>query len=201
MSVCSCAAAYVQTCHWSRSLQSNKVRSRNLNQPNHQLLLEINQPSPTQKYCSTVVLEINPKNPETLSTSSLFSSDLQEDVGVLLEQLHQLQVGDGVNDPHGNANDRHGDGQQHHVMTQGYDGEDDGDGESAGEESWETRQEPGGQTRTQPEWHTTTDAQLTCNNWHPTTHTQHLIHNNWPTKTDVGYNSFFCVWCERPDFF
>lgn len=48
---------------------------------------------------------------------SLSFSDLQEDGRVLLVQFHELQVGNGVNHPHGFASKCHRDGQQYHMVT------------------------------------------------------------------------------------
>ena len=73
------------------------------------------------------VFNVMPSTPDTHtrthSVTALISpplrllSDLQEDGGVLLVQFHQLQVGYGVNHPHGFASNRHGNGQQYNVVT------------------------------------------------------------------------------------
>lgn len=68
-------------------------------------------------------------------------SNLQEDSRVLLVQLDQLQVGDGVYDPHGGASQPHGDWQQHDVVAERYEGEHQRNDESAEEESQQGRQE------------------------------------------------------------
>lgn len=50
-------------------------------------------------------------------------SDLQEDSRVLLVQIHQPVVGDGVNHPHGSPSYRHGNKQGPNMMAERNGGE------------------------------------------------------------------------------
>lgn len=54
---------------------------------------------------------------------------LQEDGRVLLVDLHQLHVGDGVDAAHGQACHGHDHSQHHHIVAQWDDGKDQGDGQ------------------------------------------------------------------------
>lgn len=67
------------------------------------------------------------------STHSL--SDLQEDSRVPVVQVDQLQIGDGIDHPHGTASDGQGDEQRRNVTTQRDDREHERDDEGGGEES------------------------------------------------------------------
>lgn len=49
-------------------------------------------------------------------------------------EVDQLQVGDGVDHPHGTADHGHGDRQQHHIATQGDGGKHQRDDKGGGEE-------------------------------------------------------------------
>lgn len=61
-------------------------------------------------------------------------SDLQEDSRVPVVQVDQLQVGDGIDHPHGTASNGQGDEQGRNVKTQRDDSEHERDDEGGGEE-------------------------------------------------------------------
>lgn len=72
---------------------------------------------------------------------------LQEDGRVLLVDLHQLHVGDGVDAAHGQARHGHDHSQDHHIVAQGDDGKDQGDGEGRGKERKQRLSQPEGGNR------------------------------------------------------
>lgn len=57
-------------------------------------------------------------------------------------QVDQLQIGDGIDHPHGTASDGQGDEQRRNVTTQRDDREHERDDEGGGEESWQRWAQP-----------------------------------------------------------